>query len=115
MKLVQFVAGSNVIPYPGVAMVATGASYLLQIKSLFENLSSIPIDDRYEKENLKQTQFEQISQIEAIEKFIANHAQEKKFQEKIHMHLIPALSSVTTLKNVAKEIPTITSSESKST
>lgn len=100
---------------PGAAVVATGASYLLQIRGLFENLSSIPIDDRYEKENLKQTQLEQISHIEAIEKFIANHIQEKNFQEKIHMQLIPALSSVTTLKNVAKETPTITSSESKST
>ena len=71
---------------PGAAAVAKSTLFLLQIKGVFENLSSIPIDDRYERENLKQTQFEQISQIEAIEIFIANHAQEKKFQEKIHMH-----------------------------
>ena len=86
-------------------------SYVFMLKKCFENISSIPIDERYGKQFLEQTQFKQLSEIEAIEKFIANHAQEERFKERIHNYFIPALKAVTTLKNVAKEKPTITSSK----
>lgn len=84
---------------------------LTTIKHPFEKLCKIPMKERFN--NLQQTQMEQLGRIEAVEKFLAYNIGEDGYLEKLNGQFIDTLTSVNNLRDIAKEMPNITSSKSK--